>query len=459
MSAAGSRPSFVEIGEQSLKNIAKPVRAYALSPEAIASARIEAPETIAAPASPLPAPDRREPPRLSLVVLPFANIGGDPEQEYFVDGVTESLTTDLSRISGAFVIGRSTAFTYKGKAVDLKQLGRELNVRYVLEGSIQRGGNRMRVNVQLIEAESGRHLWAERFDKPLADLFDMQDEIVARLANQLEAELITVEARRAEKAPAFDSMDLFFRGRAAYNRGVSPHLLTIARGFFEQALLLDSSNVEALVGLGTVDMNVSGGLSDDPAVIAAAAEASLAKALTLAPNHPFAHSTMGYICCFTNRAQRGVEEFERALSLDPNHARARAGIGLARMFIGRAEETEVHILEALRLSPRDARVSQWLLHAGLAKSYLGECEAAVAWLRKSIDANRNNPWPYFPLASCLMHLGRLDEARHELKNGFAVNPNFTIKRFRASVESDNPVYLAQRERAEERMRLAGVPKG
>ena len=169
---------FVEIGEQSLKNIAKPVRAYALSPEAIASARIEAPETIAAPASPLPAPDRREPPRLSLVVLPFANIGGDPEQEYFVDGVTESLTTDLSRISGAFVIGRSTAFTYKGKAVDLKQLGRELNVRYVLEGSVQRGGNRMRVNVQLIEAESGRHLWAERFDKPVADLFEMQDEIV-----------------------------------------------------------------------------------------------------------------------------------------------------------------------------------------------------------------------------------------------------------------------------------------
>ena len=124
---------------------------------------------------------RARPPRapapLPRLVLPFANIGGDPEQEYFVDGVTESLTTDLSRISGAFVIGRSTAFTYKGKAVDLKQLGRELNVRYVLEGSIQRGGNRMRVNVQLIEAESGRHLWAERFDKPLADLFDMQDEL------------------------------------------------------------------------------------------------------------------------------------------------------------------------------------------------------------------------------------------------------------------------------------------
>ena len=144
-------------------------------------------------------PNRLGPPRLSIVVLPFANIGGDPEQEHFVDGVTESLTTDLSRIRGSFVIGRNTAFTYKGKAVDLKQIGRELNVRYVLEGSVQRGGNRMRVNVQLIDAETGSHLWAERFDKPLADLFDMQDEIVARLANALNAQLVAAEARRGER--------------------------------------------------------------------------------------------------------------------------------------------------------------------------------------------------------------------------------------------------------------------
>ena len=136
-----------------------------------------------------PGAEKSAPPRLSIVVLPFANIGGDPEQEHFVDGVTESLTTDLSRIRGSFVIGRNTAFTYKGKPVDLKQIGRELNVRYVLEGSVQRGGNRMRVNVQLIDAETGNHLWAERFDKPLADLFDMQDEIVARLANTLNAQL------------------------------------------------------------------------------------------------------------------------------------------------------------------------------------------------------------------------------------------------------------------------------
>ena len=185
------KETFVDLGEKTFKNIARPVRVYAhrMGSDGAALAPSVAPV------------EKLEPPRLSLVVLPFANIGGDPEQEYFVDGVTESLTTDLSRISGAFVIGRSTAFTYKGKAVDLKQIGRELNVRYVLEGSVQRGGNRMRVNVQLIDAEIGNHVWAERFEKPLADLLDMQDEIVARLANTLNAQLIAAEARRVEQAP------------------------------------------------------------------------------------------------------------------------------------------------------------------------------------------------------------------------------------------------------------------
>jgi TolB-like protein len=153
---------FTDLGEQTLKNIARPIRAYAVGLD---------PNTDRA------VPPLSSAPHLSLVVLPFANIGGDPEQEYFVDGVTESLTTDLSRIRGAFVIARNTAFTFKGKAVDVKKLGRELNVRYVLEGSVQRGGNRLRVNVQLVDAESGNQLWAERFDKPIADLFDMQDEI------------------------------------------------------------------------------------------------------------------------------------------------------------------------------------------------------------------------------------------------------------------------------------------
>jgi len=179
-----------DLGPTQLKNIAEPIRVYSVQVGAPAQAK----------AAPTPA-EKSAPPRLSIVVLPFANIGGDPEQEHFVDGVTESLTTDLSRIRGSFVIGRNTAFTFKGKAVDLKQIGRDLNVRYVLEGSVQRGGNRMRVNVQLIDAESGNHLWAERFDKPLADLFDMQDEIVSRLANALDAQLISAEAPNRRRTP------------------------------------------------------------------------------------------------------------------------------------------------------------------------------------------------------------------------------------------------------------------
>src|SRR6201996_7729322 len=181
-----------DLGPTQLKNIAEPIRVYSLEVGQPAAAKGK---------PPAPAPTKHDPPRLSIVVLPFANIGGDPEQDYFVDGVTESLTTDLSRISGSFVIARNTAFTFKGKILDVKQVGRELNVRYVLEGSVQRSANRMRVNVQLIDAETGNHLWAERFDKPVADLFEMQDEIVARLANALNAQLIIAEARRAERAP------------------------------------------------------------------------------------------------------------------------------------------------------------------------------------------------------------------------------------------------------------------
>src|SRR5271155_4783139 len=196
-----------DLGEQSLRNIAEPIRAYSLEVGKSAQAR---PDSVAGA------------PRLSIVVLPFSNLGGDPDQEYFVDGVTESLTTDLSRVPGGFVIARNTAFTYKGKHVDVKHVGRELGVRYVLEGSVQRGGNRLRVNVQLIHAETGNHLWAERFDKPLADLFDMQDEIVARLANQLGTHIVDAEVRWAERTQNPDSTDLTFRGRAYLTKGITP---------------------------------------------------------------------------------------------------------------------------------------------------------------------------------------------------------------------------------------------
>jgi TolB-like protein len=429
-----------DMGEQQLKNIMEPVRVYALPPASAPSPRAHAP-------------------RLSIVVLAFANIGGDPEQEYFVDGVTENLTTDLSRMSGSFVIGRNTAFTYKGKAVDLKQVGRELGVRYVLEGSVQRGTNRLRVNVQLIDAETGNHLWAERFDKPLADLFDMQDEIVARLANQLGTELVAAEARRAERAPHPDSMDLYFQGIACLNKGSTPEHMMQARGYFDRALALDPGNIDALVGGARVDaMRASRFLANDRTPRLASAEAALTKVLSVAPHHAWAHCLLGRVQINTNRAAQGIAECERALALDRNLAVAHGHIGLAKYFIGRSEETEAHIQAAICLSPRDTDAYSWMHFAGLARLALGADEEAVARFRRAIEINRNLPIAHFCLAAASANLGRLVEAKAATQAGIALDPTFTVSRYLAGASSDHPTYLAQRERIVEGMRKAGVPE-
>ena len=434
---------FTDLGEQSLKNIAQPIRAYAVGLNANLDRAVPPPSSA---------------PRLSIVVLPFANIGGDPEQDYFVDGVTESLTTDLSRISGAFVIARNTAFTFKGKAVDVKKLGRELNVRYVLEGSVQRGGNRLRVNVQLVEAETGSHLWAERFDKPVADLFGMQDEIVSRLARALDAQLIAAEARRAERSLHPDVMDLVFQGRAWLNKGLTPDHIVQARRFFEQAMALDPENVEAIFGLAWVD-TLTGvmALAADGRARLAAAEATLTKVMSLAPNHARAHAILGVLQMFTKRAAQGIAECEQALALEPNYANAHALIGLAKILLGRAEETETHINEALRLSPRDTHAYQWMAWVGLAKMCLHLDTEAVAWLRRGLDANRNYAVAHFLLAAALALLGELDEARAAVQAGFALDPTFTIRRW-GLARSDDPTFLAGWARTIEGMRLARVPE-
>jgi TolB-like protein len=435
---------FTDVGEQALKNIARPIHAYAVSLNANTDR---------------PVPPLSSAPHLSLVVLPFGNLGGDPEQEYFVDGVTESLTTDLSRISGAFVIARNTAFTFKGKPVDVKKLGRELNVRYVLEGSVQRGGNRLRVNVQLIDAETGSHLWAERFEKSIADLFEMQDEIVSLLANILQAQLIAVEARRAERSAHPDAMDLYFQGWAFLNKGINPEDNEQARGFFARALLLDPCNVEALVGSAIADhRSVASLFTDDRTARLKEAETSATKALSLEPNHARAHNILGAIYAFTNRVELGIAECEWAAALDRNYATAHASIGMAKYFIGRGVETEAHIREALRLSPRDTNAYMWMGFAGTAKLWLGADAEAVAWLHRSIEANRNNPLAHFYLAAALAHLGELGEASAAARAGLELHPSFTISRYRASAACNHLAYLAGRERTYEGLRMAGVPE-
>ncbi len=441
--------AFTDLGEQSLKNIARPVRTYAVMRNGLGLNKQHG----AVPHTP-------SAPRLSIVVLPFANIGGDPEQDYFADGVTESLTTDLSRIAGSFVIARNTAFTFKGKATDVKQVGRELNVRYVLEGSVQRGGNRLRVNVQLIDAETGNHLWAERFDKPVVDLFDMQDEIAAHVARQLDTALIAAEARRAAQSSLPDSTDLYFQGMAWTNKGITPNHLAQAGGFFERALALDPNNVEALIGAAGVEITLAGAYTtDDRAARLATARAALTKAFSLAPGHALAHLFLGRLLIFSNHGHQAIAECERALALDRNLATAHAIIGMAKIFTGRSEETEAHVREALRLSPRDTFAFSWIATAGVAKLYLGDDEEAVAWLRRAIETNRNLPNAHFYLAAALANLGQLNEAQAAAVAGLAINPTYTINRFRAGSSSDNPTFLAQRERIYKGMQMAGVPEG
>jgi adenylate cyclase len=284
---------FADMGEQSIKNIARPVRVYALSAAAVASfppgvATAEAGKPVASSTSP----------RLSIVVLPFANMSNDPEQEYFADGITDDLTTDLSRISGSFVIARNTAFAYKGKAIDEKQLGRELGVRYVVEGSVRRVGEQVRVNVQLVDGESGAHLWADRFDTNRANLAQAQDEITGRLTRTLNLELVEASVRRIEQERAVDpdAHDLVMRGWALYHRMASAATREEAQRAFERALEIDPESVDARIGLGDVlvSADVAGWSSSFDQNITRA-EQLLLEALERDPKRSRAHFAMGMI--------------------------------------------------------------------------------------------------------------------------------------------------------------------
>jgi len=402
----------------------------------------------------------KAPPRLSIVVLPFINLGGE-DDERFVDAITESLTTDLSRIPGAFVIARNTAFFYKEKAIDARLIGAELGVRYVMEGSVQSSDGSIRVNAQLIDAETGAHLWAERFDKPRAEVFEMQDEIVGRLTRTMDEKLITAEARRSERTRPTnpDALDMFLRGWAAFNRGHNCGNLAEAERFFNQALALEAENVEALVGLAMAKYAFAAiYATDDRAAYFAAAEAAAMKALVLSADHARAHAALAYIYISTNRAELGIAEAERALALDQNLAPCHAAIGWGKMVLGRAEETEAHIIEALRLSPRDSFAVVWCTMAGAAMLALGRDDAAVAWLHRAIEANQTYPTAHLTLAASLAHQGKLAEASAAAAVGLALAPSFTIRRFRTQVLSDNLTYLTQRQRLYEGLRLAGVPE-
>jgi len=401
-------------------------------------------------------------PRLSVVVLPFLNISGDTRDDPFVDGITETLTTDLSRCSGVFAISRNTAFAYKGKPIDTRQIGRELGVRYVLEGSVQNTGERMRFNAQLVDAESGAHLWADRFDKPRADLLDMQDEVTARLARGIYIELIAAESRRAvrEHPDHFDSVDHTLHGWAAWNQHLSLEAARKARDFFDAALRLDEHNVGALLGFAKAHVwEVNMYTSDDRAGQNRAAEVAVTKALALAPDSADAHLTYGMVLFAMRAPERALREFEFSVSLEASLATAHAYLGLMKVFLGRARETRAHVAEAMRLSPRDPLLFLWHFFIGVADIHLGRMVHALESLRKSVEINPKWGLSQFVLAGALGLAGLLAEAAEVCAVAQRLAPNFTIAKFRAEAVSDNLVYRAQREHFCEGLRLAGAPEG
>jgi len=411
--------AFADLGEQSVKNIPRPVRVYTLRPEAVAD--LPTPNVLPIPAISQPAVA----PRLSIVVLPFANLSNDPEQEYFADGITDDLTTDLSRISGCFVIARNTAFTYKGKSIDAKEIGRELGVRYVLVGSVRRADDRVRVNVQLINAETGAHLWADRFDTDRANVEGVQNEITGRLAQSLSLELMEAVDRRIAQESAVDpdAQALVLRGWAWYYRATSAVTVREAQLAFEQALEIDRSSVDAKIGLATVlARKLAEGWSPPRLEDQAHAERLLLEVLEGDTNRPAAHYAMGMLRRVQNRLAEARIEFETTIALDRNHARSYFRLGQTLMYLGRPEAGIPHIEKAIRLNPRDPNIARPYANLGLCHLLLGQVDKAINLLRQARAANPRFYWIHSLLAGALGFSGDIDEARAALAESIRLNP-------------------------------------
>jgi adenylate cyclase len=359
-------------------------------------------------------------PRLSIVVLPFANLSDDREQQYFADGITEDVATDLSRIVGMFVISRSTAFTYKDKPVDAKQIGRELGVRYVLEGGVRRSSDRVRVNAQLIDAETDAHLWAERFDGDTGDLFALQDEVTSRIAAALNLDLIGAEATRPTEH--LDALDYILRGRAALSKPPSRDSFAERIRLFERALSLDPRSVEAQCYLAAgLASPVLDGFSDSPAADIKRAEGLVSQALAASPRSPLAHFAKGIVLRAQGRDQEAIPEFETAIAFNRNWPVAIAALGWCKFLTGSIEEAiRVHE-QAIRLSPRDPLIGTWYQRIGVAHLLQSRTDKAILWLEKARNANPVRPLPHAYLASVYALEGDTERAAAELAEARRLN--------------------------------------
>jgi adenylate cyclase len=403
-------------------------------------------------------------PRLSIVVLPFENMSGDREQDYFADGITDDLTTDLSHLQDSFVISRGTAFTHKGKPIDAKQIGRELGVRYVLEGSVRRLGEKVEVNAQLISTETRAHVWADRFEGERSKLGELQVEVVARLARSLNVELIKAEALRAarERPNNPDAADLAMRASARFysNADSSKSVNSDVIDLDERALTLDPQNERAMTDLAmAVDDRVTMHWSDDPAGDLARAEKLADSALALQPNDARAHMAKAEVSFNKQQRTAAISQGEAALADDPNYALARAEPSLYKVFLGHAEDSFAGIETALRLSPRDPDVSWWQWFMCHAHTHVGQWEQAIEWCGKSIASGNQSFFPFVDLAAANAWAGHDKEAKEAAAELQKVYPGFTVQTWADMRWSDDPTFNAQYQRIVEGLRKAGVPEG
>jgi adenylate cyclase len=493
-----------DLGLTPLKNIAEPVHVYSLEVAAPAKAKPTKPMEPVTPAAPTPQKRRfglapliaafaallvviaagawwfvnanrpasvatkvpAEAARLSMVVVPFANLSGDPGQDYLVDALTDELTTSLARISGSFVIAHNTAMTYKGKPIDAKAIGKDLSVRYVLEGSVQPSGDRMRVNAQLIDAGSGAHLWAEQFDTPRADLLQTQDAIVARLANTLTFQLIYAEGARLKRTPAAnrDAEDLALQCNAAqYKAGPIGKEADAAFALCEQALAIDPNNVLALTALGLKFwLPAALGASGDPKGDLERADELESKALALDPDDAWAHDNKGYVRLGQGRDDEAVPEYERALALDPSFADADAGLGWVHLRLGEFDKSIESFDKGTRVSPYDRGLPYWYAGKAWANFGLRRYDQAIDLARRAIAINPNIGHIRVNLVAALALTDHDAEAREALQRYLALpstGPLKTIAAWKAHLESQHWVPGEVSERVYDGLRKAGMPEG
>ena len=399
-------------------------------------------------------------PRLSLVVLPFANLNNDVEQDYFADGLTTDLMTDLAQMPDTFVIGRGTAFTYKNKQVDLKTLGKDLGIRWAVQGAVQRAGDRVRMNVSLSDLSTGRDVWSDRFDGDRTNLAALQEQVTARLARSLNVELIQAESRRSQvdRPTNPDAVDFSMRGWAKRYGPRTKSTNAEANDLFESALRLDPHNIDAMIGKAScIAERVIYGWSTSVAEDKRTALKLIDQVLAQRPATANAHATKGNILNYGN-PEEALPEYDAALEIDPNSPVAYASKGIVLITAGRARESFSPIQIALRLSPKDPAAGTWRYFLCHAHVHLHQYKEGIEECRRSINLNKTDWLPYVDLVSAYGATGQLEMAQHALVELNAIRPDFTIQWFRqiGYARSSNPQFRREYDDIIEGLRKAGV---